>query len=66
MPRLPLDLGGTAFGLHPAMQFPIEDDGVVDDPKAEIDDKHLWDRFSECINEMIITKSGRLVLFYGL
>lgn len=58
MPRLPMDLG-AGFGLHPSMQFPIEDDGVVDDPKAEIDDKHLWDRFSEWINEMIITKSGR-------
>lgn len=64
MPRFPLELGGGGFGLHPSMQFPIEDDGIVDDPKAELDDRHLWDSFSEWINEMIITKSGRWVLSF--
>uniref|UniRef100_A0A7E4UWP8 T-box domain-containing protein n=1 Tax=Panagrellus redivivus TaxID=6233 RepID=A0A7E4UWP8_PANRE len=43
------------------LNYPIqfEDDGVNDKPVAELDEKHLWDRFSECVNEMIITKSGR-------
>lgn len=48
-------------GGHPQLSYPlqIEDDGVVDKPEAELDEKHLWDSFSECVNEMIITKSGR-------
>lgn len=60
MPRLPFDFpppGG--FGGLPPFQFPIEDDGVVDNPMVELEDKHLWDQFSDCVNEMIITKSGR-------
>jgi hypothetical protein len=42
-----------------SLPFKLEDDGVVDKPEAELDEKHLWDQFSECVNEMIITKSGR-------
>lgn len=43
------------------LPFPIvrEDDGVIDNPQVELEDKHLWDTFSSCVNEMIITKSGR-------
>lgn len=37
----------------------MEDDGVQDDPKVELDDKDLWDQFSSCGTEMVITKSGR-------
>lgn len=40
---------------------PPEDDGVVDDPKVELDDRELWQKFSQCGTEMVITKSGRLV-----
>uniref|UniRef100_A0A0N5CGR6 T-box domain-containing protein n=1 Tax=Strongyloides papillosus TaxID=174720 RepID=A0A0N5CGR6_STREA len=39
----------------------MEDDGVQDDPKVELDDKDLWDQFSSCGTEMVITKSGRRI-----
>ncbi|CEF66083.1 Bifid [Strongyloides ratti] len=39
----------------------VEDDGVQDDPKVELDDKDLWDQFSSCGTEMVITKSGRRI-----
>ncbi|CAB3401271.1 unnamed protein product [Caenorhabditis bovis] len=56
MPMLPLDFGapGPAGG-------PPEDDGVVDEPKVELDDKELWQEFSQCGTEMVITKSGRRI-----
>ncbi|CAD5219935.1 unnamed protein product [Bursaphelenchus xylophilus] len=47
---------GPPFG---GLQWSNEDDGVKDDPSIELEDKDLWDRFSDCTNEMIITKSGR-------
>ncbi|PIC39381.1 hypothetical protein B9Z55_011086 [Caenorhabditis nigoni] len=40
---------------------PPEDDGVVDDPKVELDDRELWQKFSHCGTEMVITKSGRRI-----
>uniref|UniRef100_A0A8R1HU09 T-box domain-containing protein n=1 Tax=Caenorhabditis japonica TaxID=281687 RepID=A0A8R1HU09_CAEJA len=40
---------------------PPEDDGVVDDPKVELDDRELWQKFSQCGTEMVITKSGRRI-----
>lgn len=43
------------------LPFPIlrEDDGIIDHPQVDLEDKNLWNTFSSCINEMIITKSGR-------
>uniref|UniRef100_A0A1I7TWL1 T-box domain-containing protein n=1 Tax=Caenorhabditis tropicalis TaxID=1561998 RepID=A0A1I7TWL1_9PELO len=40
---------------------PPEDDGVQDDPKVELDDRDLWQKFSQCGTEMVITKSGRRI-----
>lgn len=40
---------------------PPEDDGVTDDPKVELDDRDLWQKFSHCGTEMVITKSGRRI-----
>lgn len=59
-PRFPFDL--TPSPLGPKMPFIIEDDGIKDDPQVELEDKELWDQFNDCVNEMIITKSGRWVL----
>lgn len=56
-PRFPFDL--TPSPLGPKMPFIIEDDGIKDDPQVELEDKELWDQFNDCVNEMIITKSGR-------
>jgi hypothetical protein len=59
-PRFPFEFNAAAAGmLGPKMPFIVEDDGVKDNPQIELEDKELWDQFSECINEMIITKSGR-------
>lgn len=54
-PRLPFNFS-LGFNVPP---FNLEDDGVIDNPQVELEDKHLWDMFSNCVNEMIITKSGR-------
>ncbi|PAV80207.1 hypothetical protein WR25_20085 [Diploscapter pachys] len=56
-PRLPtgIDLADLRPPPRP------EDDGVVDDPKVELDDRELWSRFNECGTEMVITKSGRRI-----
>ena len=45
------------FGLPPPI--PMEDDGVVDDPKVNIEAKELWQTFHVLGTEMVITKSGR-------
>ncbi|CAL1543193.1 unnamed protein product, partial [Lymnaea stagnalis] len=37
----------------------IEDDGVKDDPKVELEGRELWEKFYELESEMVITKSGR-------
>lgn len=44
--------GAAAAGL-------LENDGVRDDPKVELDAKELWDEFHGFGTEMVITKSGR-------
>lgn len=49
-----------------SMQMPspsilCEDDGIIDNPQVDLEDKHLWNTFNSCINEMIITKSGRQI-----
>ncbi|PAV74808.1 hypothetical protein WR25_11824 isoform C [Diploscapter pachys] len=56
-PRLPT--GVDLADLRPPPR--PEDDGVVDDPKVELDDRELWTRFNECGTEMVITKSGRRI-----
>lgn len=38
---------------------PIEDDGVIDDPRVILDQKELWNRFHNIDTEMVITKAGR-------
>lgn len=38
---------------------PIEDDGVIDDPRVILDQKELWNRFYAIGTEMVITKAGR-------
>ncbi|KAF1760265.1 hypothetical protein GCK72_008511 [Caenorhabditis remanei] len=40
---------------------PPDDDGVVDNPKVDLDDSELWQKFSQCGTEMVITKSGRRI-----
>ncbi|VDN03349.1 unnamed protein product [Thelazia callipaeda] len=60
-PRLPTEI--TNFpGTLPSTRnnrIPEIDDGIIDDPKVELDDKNLWDQFCNCGTEMVITKSGR-------
>lgn len=62
-PRLGAGTGGgaAAEATGAAGQQPPEDDGVKDDPKAELDDKDLWQEFAHCGTEMVITKSGRRI-----
>ncbi|VDK46983.1 unnamed protein product [Anisakis simplex] len=55
-PRLPTEMNE----LQPITHIQ-EDDGVIDDPKVELDDKQLWDQFCNCGTEMVITKSGRRI-----
>lgn len=56
----------AAHQLHPAMRplraLQPEDDGVVDDPKVTLEGKELWEKFHKLGTEMVITKSGRLVI----
>ncbi|KHN72952.1 T-box transcription factor TBX3 [Toxocara canis] len=56
-PRLPTEMAE----MPPPVPHIQEDDGVVDDPKVELDDKQLWDQFCSCGTEMVITKSGRRI-----
>lgn len=53
-----------AFGLQPPI--PMEDDGVVDDPKVNIEAKELWQTFHVLGTEMVITKSGRYVCLFDI
>lgn len=43
----------------------IVEDGVKDDPRVELEDRELWQKFHPLVNEMIITKSGRSVVGGG-
>lgn len=55
----------AAHQLHPMRPLRAlqpEDDGVVDDPKVTLEGKELWEKFHKLGTEMVITKSGRLVL----
>ncbi|KAI6214572.1 hypothetical protein M3Y94_00284300 [Aphelenchoides besseyi] len=58
-PRFPFEYNPSAALGGLKMPFTYEEDGVQDNPQVELEDKHLWDQFSDCMNEMIITKSGR-------
>ncbi|KAI1697728.1 t-box domain-containing protein [Ditylenchus destructor] len=61
-PFQPFPGDGFPGGLAPfPMGMRVEDDGIVDNPQVELEDKELWDVFSECMNEMIITTSGRRI-----
>jgi hypothetical protein len=52
-PRFPFDFNAAAAGmLGPKMPFIVEDDGVKDNPQVELEDKDLWDQFSDCTNEI--------------
>lgn len=64
-PRLPFNFPGPPFPINFPGIFNFdneEDDGLDDNIKVELEDKYLWDKFSDCVNEMIITKSGRYFL----
>uniref|UniRef100_A0A915Q1C1 T-box domain-containing protein n=1 Tax=Setaria digitata TaxID=48799 RepID=A0A915Q1C1_9BILA len=58
-PRLPTEITEFTPSIPSTGTRTTDDDGVVDDPKVELDDKNLWDQFCNCGTEMVITKSGR-------
>ena len=59
-PRLP----GFPFGPGPGFRPPPpEEDNVKDDPKVTLEHKELWTEFHKNGTEMVITKSGRWVLW---
>ena len=37
-----------------------DDDGKPDDPKVELENRELWQKFHDIGTEMVITKTGRL------
>ena len=46
-----------------------DDDGKPDDPKVELENRDLWQKFHDIGTEMVITKTGRLawqLVFYLL
>ncbi|KAK6967620.1 T-box transcription factor TBX2 [Biomphalaria glabrata] len=45
--------------LRAAAGFEPKDDGVKDNPKADLEGLNLWDMFYQHGTEMVITKSGR-------
>uniref|UniRef100_A0A1I7YMR6 T-box domain-containing protein n=1 Tax=Steinernema glaseri TaxID=37863 RepID=A0A1I7YMR6_9BILA len=61
--RYPIDLSSIPPQLLMTStgQIPPIDDSVVDNPKVELDDKELWESFSQVGTEMVITKSGRRI-----
>ncbi|TKR67385.1 hypothetical protein L596_023546 [Steinernema carpocapsae] len=65
--RYPIDPNSILSSIPPQFlmtqsgQIPPIDDSVVDNPKVELDDKDLWDKFSGAGTEMVITKSGRRI-----
>ncbi|KAI1721204.1 t-box domain-containing protein [Ditylenchus destructor] len=59
-PFPPGAFGHPQHNRAPFMNGPPHD-GIVDNPQVELEDKELWDMFSEFMNEMIITKSGRRI-----
>lgn len=61
--RLPFNLNPPFPNFSPGFNLEEEEDGIEDNIQVELENKHLWDMFSNCVNEMIITKSGRLIFF---
>ncbi|KAK0421256.1 hypothetical protein QR680_015140 [Steinernema hermaphroditum] len=61
--RYPIDLSSMPPQLLMTQngQIPPIDDSVVDNPKVELDEKELWESFSNVGTEMVITKSGRRI-----
>ncbi|EJW79211.1 hypothetical protein WUBG_09879, partial [Wuchereria bancrofti] len=62
-PRLPTEITEFTPSLPTTGTRIMDDDGIIDDPKVELDDKNLWDQFCNCGTEMVITKSGRCKIF---
>uniref|UniRef100_A0A914W2T2 T-box domain-containing protein n=1 Tax=Plectus sambesii TaxID=2011161 RepID=A0A914W2T2_9BILA len=60
-PGIPGDIQEMFAAPTMAPSAPPEDDGVVDDPKVELDGKELWEQFHQFGTEMVITKSGRRI-----
>jgi hypothetical protein len=70
-PAFDLGCSGALFGLsapnpiaaHQNMPplLSIVDDGIKDEPRVELEERELWQKFHPLVNEMIITKSGRSV-----
>ena len=54
------DGGGTAGGV---VNIDADDADVQDDPVVELESKELWEKFHAMDTEMVITKSGRFVVF---
>lgn len=55
-------LGHSTSGqlqLPQGMVSQVDDDGVVDDPRVILEQKELWNTFSQLGTEMVITKAGR-------
>ncbi|EFO24086.1 T-box protein 2 [Loa loa] len=65
-PRLPTEITEYTTSLPATGTRITDDDGVIDDPKVELDDKNLWDQFCNCGTEMVITKSGSTFTVFSL
>lgn len=53
-------LNGQGPSTSSDAEMNSESDSVEpDDPKAELDNKELWDQFHHIGTEMVITKTGR-------
>jgi len=50
---------GSGEEYRPVRSLPPDDDGVVDDPKVNLEGRDLWEKFHKLGTEMVITKSGR-------
>ena len=65
LPKLPSQFG--QFGddilssphLRPLRSLVPDEDGVIDDPKVNLECNELWQKFHKLGTEMVITKSGR-------
>jgi len=58
----PADLLGYQH-LRPIRSLEPPEAEVNDDPKVELEGKDLWEQFNNLGTEMVITKSGRYVIF---
>uniref|UniRef100_A0A914HAV6 T-box domain-containing protein n=1 Tax=Globodera rostochiensis TaxID=31243 RepID=A0A914HAV6_GLORO len=68
-PPGPFDLGAALHASqnpmaalqNPPFRLCLVDDGITDEPKVDLEERDLWERFHRLVNEMIITKSGRRI-----